>query len=214
MGMNIYDPKNVVRGSDPWRRFRQTWYMLLQKFAVKKAVAPLVALVLVTIVLGCVYVADQQMLRQGANDPQIQMAEDAAAALARGASAPAIVSSGAQIDIAKSNSPFIIVMNSKGTILQSSGILGTLPPILPRGVINYMQSHAEDRITWEPAKGVRIAAVIVRFDDRASGYVLAGRSLREVEKREDALFWGFFAAWLASVAAIVAACIWRERLPA
>lgn len=212
--MNIYDPKNIVRGSDPLRRYRQTWYMLLQKFVAKKTVAPLVALVLVTIVLGCTYVADQQMLRQGANDPQIQLAEDAAAALGRGASAPAIVSSGAQIDVAESNSPFIIVMNAKGTILQSSGVLGTLPPSLPRGVINYMQTHAEDRITWEPAKGVRIAAVIVKFSGRASGFVLAGRSLREVEKREDALFWGFFAAWILSLIVIVGGYIYRERLPA
>ena len=212
--MNIYDPKNVVRGSDPWRRFRQTWYILLQKFAAKKMVAPIVALVLATIVLGCAYVADQQILRQGANDPQIQLAEDAAAALGRGASAPAIVSSGAQIDVAESNSPFIIVMNAKGTILQSSGVLGTLPPVLPRGVINYMQTHAEDRITWEPAQGVRIAAVIVKFSGRALGFVLAGRSLREVEKREDALFWGFFAAWILSLIVIVGGYIYRERLPA
>jgi len=212
--MNIYDPKNIVRGSDPWRQYRQTWYMLLQKVSVKKLVAPAVALALVTIVLGCAYVADQQILRQGANDPQIQLAEDAAAALGRGASAPAIVSSGAQIDISKSNSPFIIVMNAKGTILQSSGVLGTLPPILPRGVFNYMQTHDEDRITWEPAKGVRIAAVLVKFNGRASGYVLAGRSLREVEKREAILFWQFFIAWLLSLAVIAAAYVLRKRLPA
>ena len=142
------------------------------------------------------------------------MAEDAAAALGRGASAPAIVSSGAQIDVAESNSPFIIVMNAKGTILQSSGVLGTLPPVLPRGVINYMQTHAEDRITWEPAQGVRIAAVIVRFSGRALGFVLAGRSLREVEKREDALFWGFFDAWILSLIVIVGGYIYRGRLPA
>jgi len=166
-------------------------------------VAPTVALALVTIVLGCAYVADQQILRQGANDPQIQLAEDAAAALGRGASAPAIVSSGAQIDVSQSLSPFIIVMNAKGTILQSSGVLGTLPPILPRGVINYMQTHSEDRITWEPAKGVRIATVIVSFKGRASGFVLAGRSLREVEKREDALYWQFFTAWILSLVVIV-----------
>jgi|GEM_PF-1374672 len=212
--MNIYDPKNIVRGSDPWRQYRQAWYMLLQKFAAKTMVAPIVALMLATIVLGCAYVADQQMLRQGANDPQIQLAEDAAAAMGRGASAPAIVSSGAQIDVAESNSPFIIVMNAKGTILQSSGVLGTLPPILPRGVINYMQTHAEDRITWAPTQGVRIAAVIVKFSGRASGFVLAGRSLREVEKREDALFWGFFVAWMLSLVAIVAGYIYRARLPA
>jgi hypothetical protein len=210
--MNIYDPKNIVRGSDPWLRYRRSFYMLLHKLAAKKPVAPAVVLVLITIVLGFAYVADQQMLRQGANDPQIQLAEDAAAALGRGASAPAIVSSGAQIDVSQSLSPFIIVMNAKGTILQSSGVLGTLPPSLPRGVINYMQTHAEDRITWEPAKGVRIAAVIVSFKGRAAGYVLAGRSLREVEKREEALYWQFFIAWILSIVVIAGGYVIYEKL--
>ena len=80
--MNIYDQKNAVRGSDPWLKFRQSLYILLHKLSVKKMVAPAVVFVLITIVLGFAYVADQQILRHGANDPQIQLAEDAAAALA------------------------------------------------------------------------------------------------------------------------------------
>ena len=36
-----------------------------------------------TLLCGLVYLATQQSIRQGANDPQIQMAEDAAAALVR-----------------------------------------------------------------------------------------------------------------------------------
>lgn len=39
----------------------------------------------------------------------------------------------------------------------------------------------ENRLTWQPREGVRIAAVIVFYQD---GFVLAGRSLREVEIRE------------------------------
>ena len=39
---------------------------------------------LLTLACGICYVAVQQTLRQSANDPQIQMAEDAAAALAKG----------------------------------------------------------------------------------------------------------------------------------
>jgi hypothetical protein len=209
--MNIYDSKNIVRGSDPWFRYRQVFYRLLHKCAVKKMVVPAVILVLVTIVLGCAYVADQQILRQGANDPQIQLAEDAAAALSRGASAPAIVSSGAQIDISESLSPFITIFNKQGTILQSSGVLGILPPAPPRGVFNYMQTHSEDRITWEPRAGVRIAAVIVSFKGRAAGYVLAGRLLTEVEKREGALFWQFFTAWILSLIVIVCSHVIYEK---
>ena len=47
--------------------------------------------VIVTAFCGLAYVTVQQALRQGANDPQIQMAEDAAAALDGGAGVDAIV---------------------------------------------------------------------------------------------------------------------------
>jgi hypothetical protein len=40
--------------------------------------------VVITALSGLVYVAVQQALRQDANDPQIQMAQDAAETLARG----------------------------------------------------------------------------------------------------------------------------------
>jgi len=202
--MNIYDPKNAVRGSDPLFKYRQAANFWLHKFMKKQAVIPAVALVLVTIVLGFAYLADQQILRLGANDPQIQLARDAAAALGRGASAPAIVASGAQIDVAESLSPFIMIFSDKGSILQSSGMLNGKPPVPPRGIFNYMQTHDEDTVTWQPAHGVRIAAVFIKVKGRASGYVLAGRSLTEVEKREDILLWQFFIAWILSVAAIIA----------
>jgi hypothetical protein len=39
-----------------------------------------------------------------------------------------------------------------------------------------------DRLTWMPEAGVRSAIVVIHYDN---GYVLAGRSLRRVEQRED-----------------------------
>ncbi len=38
-------------------------------------------------------------------------------------------------------------------------------------------------MTWQPERRVRIATVVVRYEGRESGFVLAGRSLREVEER-------------------------------
>jgi hypothetical protein len=43
----------------------------------------------------------------------------------------------------------------------------------------------ETRFTWQPAPGVRAAAVLTGYRGPASGYVLAGRSLRETEMLED-----------------------------
>lgn len=130
-----------------------------------------------------IYGAVQQALRQSANDPQIQMAEDAAYALAKGAAVETVVPL-AEIDVARSLYPFLIVYDDSGTVLKASGLLNGQVPPLPHGVLDYTRTHGQDRVTWEPQRGVRIAAVVVRYQGQQPGYVLAGRSLREVEKRE------------------------------
>ena len=48
----------------------------------------------------------QTVLRGGANDPQVQLAEDAAAQLAQGASAATLV--GSSVDMRASLAPFLI----------------------------------------------------------------------------------------------------------
>jgi hypothetical protein len=135
-----------------------------------------------------VYGAVQQALRQSANDPQIQMAEDAAAALAKGAAVEAVVPA-AEVDVQHSLAPFLIVYDDNGTVLKTSGLLNGQVPPLPPGVLGYTRIRGQDRVTWEPQHGVRMAAVVVRYQGQQSGYVLAARSLREVEKREDQVFW-------------------------
>ncbi len=45
----------------------------------------------------------------------------------------------------------------------------------------------EDRITWQPEPGIRSAVVVVHYTGATPGYVMAGRSLREVEWRIDRL---------------------------
>src|SRR5438270_7168527 len=54
----------------------------------------------ITVLSGLVYVAVQQDLRQGANDPQIQMAEDAAVQLEAGQQPAAVVGAG-KVDMAR-----------------------------------------------------------------------------------------------------------------
>jgi hypothetical protein len=139
--------------------------------------------VLATAVCGLVYLAVQQEMRQSANDPQIQMSEDAANALAGGDSAKAVLPDSV-VDVERSLAPFMIVFSDAGETLASSGLLHGQVPSLPEGVLDYVREHAQDRVTWQPEPGVRIAAVIVRVDGAQPGFVLAGRSLREVEKRE------------------------------
>ena len=117
------------------------------------------------------YALVQQDIRQSANDPQIQIAED-------GVSPQSLPT----IDISKSLAPFVIVYDENGNLLSSSGTLDVAIPTILSGIFQYVRMSGEDRFTWQPENGVRIAAVV---DKTASGFILAGRNLREVEKRED-----------------------------
>jgi hypothetical protein len=130
-----------------------------------------------------VYAAVQQALRESANDPQIQMAEDAANAFAAG-TVPQSLAPAATIDIGRSLAPFLIFYDDSGKVLASSASLHGELPSPPHGVFEYVRQHSEERVTWQPEPGVRIASVIVRVNGPQYGFVLAGRSLREVEKRE------------------------------
>jgi hypothetical protein len=131
-----------------------------------------------------------------ANDPQIQMAEDIAAALETGVS-PAGLLPDQQVDIATSLAPFLAIYDALGVPQASSGLLHGELPELPAGVFQYVKDKGEDRVTWQPEPGVRVAAVVVRYAGEQSGYVMAGRSLHEVEKRVDQLGKIAVLAWVA-----------------
>ena len=126
------------------------------------------------------YASVQQSYRQGANDPQIQMAEDTANALNDGQSVEEFMPA-SKVSVAKSLAPFLIVYNSAGNVVSSSVMLDGQTPELPTGVLDSTRQTGENRVTWQPTSNVRIAAVIMSYKD---GFVLAGRNLREVEMRE------------------------------
>jgi hypothetical protein len=138
--------------------------------------------VAITIFCGLVYVTVQQSLRQSANDPQIQMAEDAANALEGGAPADSVLPS-TRIDVAASLAPFTVVFNDSGNVVASSGLLHGQSLQLPAGVLDNVRQKGQSRLTLQPESAVRIASVIVRFSGAKPGFVLAGRSLRETEVR-------------------------------
>ena len=152
---------------------------------------------LVSACAGLIYVAVQQDLRQGADDPQIQIAEDAARAIEAGASADTIVPK-QTVDAGVSLAPWVAVYDASGTLVASSGKLDGAALPIPQGFFNERTWEAnkihpspagdETRVTWEPETGVRHAVVIIHMIvGPKGGYVVAGRSLRDVETREDML---------------------------
>lgn len=162
--------------------------------------------VLATLTCGLVYTAVQQDLRMGANDPQVQLAEDAARALDAGAQ-PATLVGSTKVDVATSLAPFVVIYDTSGVVLATDGRLDGHDPVPPLGVLDAARADPPNNVTWQPRAGVRIASVTVPW---SGGTVLAGRSLREVERREDSILLIAAAAWLVmlvalGVAALVAA---------
>src|SRR5690348_18303564 len=83
-----------------------------------------------TILCGVVYLVAQQQLRLGADDPQIALAEDAAAALRAGQAVAAVVPA-TPVDIAASVAPYLIVFDDAGQPLAASARLNGSIPTVP-----------------------------------------------------------------------------------
>src|SRR3954464_14247389 len=115
---------------------------------------------LATAMCMLVYLAVQQTGRQIANDPQIQIARDAASALAAGQPLPSIVPQN-QIDLSQSLSPWVTVTDESGNIIASSARLHGQPRTVPKGILDNARANGEWRITWQPESGVRMATIAV-----------------------------------------------------
>jgi hypothetical protein len=141
-----------------------------------------------------------QNFRSSANDPQIQMAEDAAEALEKGVAIVTILGN-SKVEIEKSLAPYLVMYDQAGKPVAGSGELNGKLPTLPEGVFKYAKNKGEDRITWQPEKGIRSAIVVVSYNspNAQGGFVMAGRSLREVEKREHQLTVRVALLWIISL---------------
>lgn len=174
------------------------------------------AVVASTISVGTAYVIGQQSLRLGANDPQTQIAQDAAGRLAAGAG-PAQVADGPQVELDTSLATTVTVLDQRGAVLASTARLQGGTPTPPPGALQAAAGGRTNTITWQPRPGVRQAAVIVGYaGPHGSGTVLVSRSLRLVEQRENDLLALGVAGWLlalvlAGLAAALAAGYWTSR---
>ncbi|MDQ6918057.1 MAG: hypothetical protein M3Z98_01735 [Candidatus Dormibacteraeota bacterium] len=160
-----------------------------------------------TVVAGTSFVIGQQILRTGANDPQVQLAEDAAAQLEAGV-APADVLPAAHTDIAASLAPWVMVYGPDRKQLAGSARLDGKVVEYPTSVFdNAPAGGHRDEVTWQPRSGVRAATVAVGF---RGGWVVAGRSLRLVEEREDRVGQLAIVGWLGALAATAVAVLIGE----
>ncbi len=153
--------------------------------------------VVITVLCSGLYAVGQQVMRQSANDPQIQIAEDIAYGLAHGGDIHSLIGP-SNVEMAQSLAPFTIVYNDKYEMV-ASNVRDAQIPVIPRGVLEYTNQYSVHRVTWQPAPALRIAAVLQKVEGAQGGFVLVGRSLREVEDRSDGLFRNVVAGWLATL---------------
>lgn len=156
----------------------------------------LVLAAIITALFASIYVTVQQNYRQSANDPQVQISESTAAILSRGEDINPMLPTH-KADLNSSLATFIIVYDDSQNPAISTAQLDGKTPELPKGVLDNALENGQNRVTWQPKEGVRIASVITKYN---GGYVLAGRSLREIESRIDLMTKKIIIAWLATLA--------------
>ena len=127
-----------------------------------------------------VYGVALTQLRSSADDPQIQMVEEAVASLDAGATPTSVVPAGS-VDMATSLRPYLVVFDRSGRAISGSVSLHGGAPDFPASVFQGLSGSAQDRITWQPQPGMRSAVVVEAW---RRGYVLARRSLRLTEERQ------------------------------
>lgn len=182
-----------IGGSNPLasaHKLKKTKMKQKSKEIIKFFVLPIIGFSFLFLVI---YVVGQQNLRMGANDPQIQIAEDTALSFSKNEE-PVFIKNNKDkngkdiiIDMKKSLLPFIMLYDKDFKLILSSARLGENVVEIPMGVLENAKKKGETRITWEPEKGVRNAIIVVYFKDVKEGYLISGRSLREVEYRTSQL---------------------------
>jgi len=171
--------------------------MLRETFA--RPALVLNALILVgisTVIAMAIYVIPLQVLRLGTDDPQVELAGNLTWQIEQGI-APADAVPNGTVEMARSLSPFVAAYDEQGRPLASQARLNGQTPTLPPGILDFVRQHGEDRFTWKPSQGIRIAAVVQRVDGSHPGFVLAGRSMREEAARQGLLKQLAGLAWIA-----------------
>lgn len=155
----------------------------------------------VSLMSALLFFVFSETLRLETNDPQTQIAREVTGALDSGKKPESLITTGTKIDISKSLDTFLIVYDKERKPIVSSAIAENEIPIPPAGVFTFADAKRETRITWEGIKGVRIAAVVSKYNN---GYVLVGRSLAVTEERIKAIGLQVLAGWIGTLILVYA----------
>lgn len=156
--------------------------------------------VALTLSFGFAYAIAQQSMRMGANDPQTEIIEGVIEALSQGQDPKAFASLN-PTDLSKSLSPFVIVFDTEGKVVAGTAQLDGQAPVPPSHVFDAAKTKGLNRLTWQPRAGVRLATIVKPYagSGESKGFVLSGKSLKEVESRTRELLKLTVIAWAAAL---------------
>ena len=158
------------------------------------------AAAVVTVVTGLIYVAVQQNYRSGANDPQLQIARDINDRLRRGSSIQKYLQD--SVNLNSDLAVFTTLYDGRAMPVQSSGFLDGKIPRLPSGVFDFARTNGEERVTWQPRPGIRMATVVLHAGLPSIAFIVVGRSLQEIEVREQSLRISVVTCWVIAMGLI------------
>jgi hypothetical protein len=157
---------------------------------------------ILTLMGGAASLTIDQMLRGGANQPQIDMVNYYVGEIASG-EAPADVIPPGYVDLEHSLQPVVIFYDDQGKPGPGTGYLDQQPPTPPAGVFDFVRTHGSEKVTWQPRPGVRLASVVQRVNGKHPGFVLAARSLRLVEEQKATLWRMALAIWIITMLLLI-----------
>lgn len=137
----------------------------------------------ITLIFLVIYLVMTQSYRHNSYDPQIQVVNDYVNNLEDGKKIdPAKITS--KVNIKTSLSSFVMFFDKDQKTLASTAKIGGATPTLPKELLQDAKKKGEVRVIWEPEKGIKTATVVRYYQAKDnSGYVVTGRSLKEVENR-------------------------------
>lgn len=152
---------------------------------------------LITVIFGAIFGTGQQVLRGDSDYPQVEVVQQVQGIIEQGVPLDVIVNSEEAINLEESMSLFVMIFDKDKNLVSSSAKIGEQSPTPPSESFDIAKSKGENKFTWQPQDGVRLAAVLKPVGDKA--FVLAGKSLKETDKRVQTLGVFTLIGWAVSI---------------
>lgn len=152
--------------------------------------------VLLTGIFGTVYAMAQQNTRASANTEPAAVAAREVQLLTAGSGTLA----GQRLELTTDTGPFVIVYGADNTPVGGTVVRDGALPMVPVGVLATARLKGQDKVTWQPAAGLRFALVAWALTD--GRVVVGGQSLTPFEDRDTQTMALIGLGWLTSIACL------------